>query len=327
MDPRIREIGERLQSDDPDPVVRFRLLRDVLGVGTDDPAYRSARRSLDRSRWVRQLAEEQHADGSWGRFHSGDASIRRAVPTTEFAVARGLAVGLDSRHRVFRKTVRYLLELLAGERDFPDTPERNDRWETSVSLFASSTLASLSPEAEEIDEVWEQWAAICGRTFASGDYDPDAEARAHREITGASVAGTYLVLANRYAVALLGARVWNLPGETARRYADWLWNRPAGIGYLSVPLSPPGLRATPGVVDRWFTSVGLLAPYSSSRLDGTIEWLWSHRDQDGLWDLGPRWVKSASLPLSEDWRRKGRRRQDHTTRVLALLRSCGERTG
>jgi GNAT superfamily N-acetyltransferase len=52
---------------------------------------------------------------------------------------------------------------------------------------------------------------------------------------------------------------------------------------------------------------------------GAIEWLWAHRTDDGLWDFGPRSTWSFYFPLSEDWRRKGRRVHDYSTRVLTLL--------
>jgi hypothetical protein len=310
----VDRIAERILTDDPDPVVEFRLRRDVLGAVPALPS------SLEiRSRWIRVLEGEQRADGGWGRFHSADSRARAAIPTAEFAIDRALALGLDAKHPVLGRAIGYMARLLLGEIEFPDRAERNDRWATGAQLFVAGTMARVDPNASELDEIWGLWATILERAFASGVYDPDAEALAHREITGASVANSYLVLSNRYAVALLGSRVRDLPAGTVRRYAEWLWSLPTGIGYLSVPLSRPP-KSDPGGVDRWLSSLELVKPLPIGHQAEVAEWMWSQR-QDGWWDFGPRWTRSAYLPLSEDWRRRRRRCHDHTTRILALLRS------
>jgi len=317
----IDQVAGKVLADDPDPVVRFRLLRDVMRLDMGG----SAKHLGAASRWVRLLEQSQHADGGWGRFHSADTRARTSIPTTEFAIDRALALGLDAEHPVVERAIGYLTALLLGRVEFPDRAERNDRWIAGTQLFVAGTMARMVPNASELDEIWGRWATILERTFASGGYDPVAEARAHRDIGGASVTGSYLILSNRYSVALLGARARDLPARTVRRYADWLWSRPEGIGYLTVCLSrPPG--AAPSAVDRWLTSVELLAPFPSPRWGRAIEWLWSRRPEDGLWDFGSRWARSAYLPLSEDWRRRGRRVHDHSTRVLTLLR-LHERSG
>jgi hypothetical protein len=102
----------------------------------------------------------------------------------------------------------------------------------------------------------------------------------------------------------------------------WAWHRPGGIGYLSVPLSPPPLQAKAGVMDRWFSSQDLLARFPSWRTMAgeAVAWLWEARTAEGDWDLGPRPAASVALPLSASWRKKGPRQYDWTTRVLALLR-------
>ena len=51
----------------------------------------------------------------------------------------------------------------------------------------------------------------------------------------------------------------------------------------------------------------------------SIEWLWAQRNDQGLWDLGPRSPASVYLPLSDSWRRRQDRVYDWATRVLILL--------
>ena len=160
-------------------------------------------------------------------------------------------------------------------------------------------------------------------TFNSGTYDPEAEIQAHQMLTGASVRDSYLVLNNRYTLALLGSRPTNLSKALENALVDWVWHKEEGIRYLEISLSNPPRRFTPGMFDRFFTSLELISYFPSWRrfADDLIDWLWSNRNGEGLWDFGPRANMSVYFPLSESWRRKRQRQHDWSTRVLALLRN------
>lgn len=200
----IEYTAHHILQDNPDSTVRFRLLRDVLKVPSNDDQLVNARREMLQNPWVLELQNEQRKDGGWGRFHSAVKSKGR-IPTTEAAVERGLALGLEASDTIFHRTINYLSRLLEASIEFPDPPERNDRWATGTQLFAASTLARISPILPVLDESWKLWATIAERTFASGKYDPGAEMQAHERLTGASVKSSYLVLNNRYQLALLGS--------------------------------------------------------------------------------------------------------------------------
>ena len=68
----VYESAIRILFNDHDPVVRLRILRDVLQKPEDSQEVIEARRNVINSRWVRVLTEEQWEDGSWGRLHSKD---------------------------------------------------------------------------------------------------------------------------------------------------------------------------------------------------------------------------------------------------------------
>lgn len=316
----IEDAAAQILADDPDPVVRFCLLRGVLRKPIDSLEVVQARRDLSNSRWVQELEVEQWSDGSWGRLHTMDTRAKQSIPTTEVGVGRAIALGLDAGHPVLRRASRYLTGVLeTGE--CRDGAEKNDRWATGVRLFAAATLAQIEPDLPALDEAWHLWVSIAERTFESGEYDPEAEIHVHRELTGASVKSSYLVLTNRYAVCLLGSRTAQLPVETERALVTWVWHKEEGIGYLDATPSrvPPPLARGP--LDRWFASHELLSAFPSWRkLAGdVIDWLWAQRNEWGFWDFGPRSDWSASLPLSENWRRKQSRQHDWSARVLALL--------
>ncbi|HKZ95047.1 MAG TPA: hypothetical protein VJ249_10795 [Candidatus Bathyarchaeia archaeon] len=318
----IEDLACRILRDDCDPVVRFRLLRDVLKVSRGSGELVDARRGMLRSRWVLELKGEQRADGSWGRFHSAMKSKGKIV-TTEAAVERGLALGLGASDSVLCATVGYLSRLLEGSVDFPDPAERNSRWATGTQLFASSTFARICPTLAILDEPWDLWAEIAERTFTSGKYDAEAEIRAHQMLTGASVKDSYLVLNNRYQLALLGSRASKLLKSLEKALVDWVWHKEDGVGYLEIPLSNLPQRFTAGMLDRLFTSLETLSYFPSWRkhAGNVIDWLWTNRNKEGLWDFGPRASMSVHLPLSESWRKSKKRQHDWSTRVLALLRN------
>jgi len=258
----IHEIAGRILAGDPDPVVRFRLLRDVLARPLDSPELVQARHDLSTSRRVQELAREQREDGSWGRFHSMDSQARQKLLTTEMGVERALALGLDVSHPILSKAARYLVGLLEGPlADFPDPPEKNDRWATGVRLFNAATLALVQPDHPVLDEVWHLWLSAAQRTFASGRYDAGAKIQAHRELTGATVQGSYLVLSGKYQLALLSARPGALPRELEKVLLDWVWHKKDGIGRLGVRLSSSDGYLNTWNLDRWFASLGLLSRF------------------------------------------------------------------
>jgi hypothetical protein len=308
---------------DPEPVVRYRLLRDVVCRPAGDPDLERARAGLDTSPCVQELAAEQRADGSWGPFHSQDTRLKQKILTTEQGVDRALALGLDAAHPILCRAASYIAAVMAGRLSFPDRPEKNDRWPIGQRLFLAATLSLIEPRHPLLDADRALWLEIAGRSFRSGTYSPADEAQAHADLTGVTIQDGYLVLGSRYQLALLGS----IPGALSRQVETallaWLWRRPHGIGYLTVPLSSLPPAGQPSAFDRWLASHELLArlfPAWVDFADEAVAWLWAHRDGQGFWDFGLRPASLSNLPLSSSWRHKHNRLFDWTTRVLALLR-------
>jgi hypothetical protein len=321
----IEETARQILQDAPEPTVRFRLLRDVIKTLPSSNMLNNARQEALISHWVAELKNEQKEDGGWGRFHSATRT-KGKIATTEAAVERGLALGLVASDSVFQATTKYLSRLLEGRIDFPDPPERNNRWETGRKLFAAATLARICPTLRILDETWDLWATIAEHTFVSGRYDSEAEIRAHQMLTGADVKDSYLVLNNRYQLALLGSRASRLPKDVENALVNWVWHRSDGVGYLYIPLAKLHSRFTAGMLDRLFTSMELLSQFPSvhKHAHNMIDWLWKQRNREGLWDFGSRASFSVYFPLSQDWRKAKKRQHDWSTRSLILLRRLFE---
>jgi hypothetical protein len=295
----------------------------VIRVPSSDRELQIAKAQLDQSQCVQALAREQRADGGWGRFHSQDTRRKQAILTTEMGIERALALGLDSSHPILTRASTHILNILQGRAAFPDPPEKNQRWPTGTRLFLAGTLAQIAPDHPAIHDDKVLWGTIAARAFQSGQYNEEDEAKAHVELTGIPVRGTYLVFRNKYQFNLLGTLRGKLAGNLEQALLQWLWQHPNGIGYLSVPLNhkPP---QKPGPFDRWLASLELLArvfPSWTSCAGAFIRWLLDRRDEQGFWDFGPRAATSSWLPLSDGWRDKRTRQLDWTTRALVLLRS------
>ncbi|HHI02933.1 MAG TPA: hypothetical protein ENL22_05385 [candidate division Zixibacteria bacterium] len=318
----IRDIGKRILEDNPSPVVRYRLLRDILGYGDDHPELIAAGQRLNADVHVKELAEVQNEDGGWGRFHTASSTVKSKIPTTETAVNRAVALGLDKSNTVLKKALIYIKKILNGNILFPDPPEKNDRWETGWRLFAASMLSVIEPDAKDIDKYWNLWIEIAERAFASGVYNESNEIQAHCELTGATVGNSYLVIGSKYQLLLLGSRSCNMSVRLQKSLMNWIFNRESGIGYLGQPLNqPPPLR--PFSVDAWLTSHEILSNFRYWRefSKSAVDWLWDLRDEVGFWDLGSRakYMGVHYFPLSENWRRGKSRRHDWSTRIMALL--------
>jgi hypothetical protein len=318
----LENTARRLLAWDPDPVVRLRLLRDVLSLPETNLELREAKLALSEAGQVRALAAEQRPNGGWGRFHSRDSHSRQKIVTTEIGIERALALGLEADSLILTRAKEHLLALQTGRQPFPDREEKQLRWAEGKRLFLSASLARIEPDYPALQPVRAEWLAVARRSLASGSYQEQAEDQARLELSGYPASGSFLTIRSRYALILLGSGRERLTYRDERALLDYLWSHPQGIGYLSVPLSQPPDIEQAGRLDRWLTSLELLAglfPLWTDFGAPAIAWLLEQRRLDGLWDLGPRPMDSWVLPYSASWRVPGIRQLDWTTRMLALL--------
>lgn len=308
---QIVETGKSILDRQPNAVVSFRILRDVLLQPSDSPDLDSAREQMLTHSWVKELAQEQQADGSWGRFHSMDSTLKACFPTSETAIRRALALGLDKDTPVLKKAVRFMEKVLTGKSVWSDRVEKSEGWPIGVETITAGTLAQAEPFHPAILKSWAYWVQIAERSFLTRKYDPKAEWQAHKELRGIGI----IYLRSRYALTLLSAQ--KLPPSLDRLIVDWIWNHPEGIGYLGADMKHP----QPVHIFNWLESLEILSAFQNCRdmMAQAMDWLWQQRNPDGLWDFGSKVSKSLYFPLSDDWRKTGNRSIDHSTRVLALL--------
>jgi hypothetical protein len=316
MEPKsqIEGIGQKILDRQPNAIVRHRILRDVLRLPRNSTTLAS-RAALLAHPWVDELTREQHADGSWGRFHSMDSTIKARFPTSEAAIRRALALGLEKGDPVLTRAVEYMVAVLDGRRVWSDRVEKSEGWPIGIEAITAGTLAQIDPAHPSIEQAWVYWAEIARLSLPSGEYVPQAEWNAHRDLRGIGIQ----YLRSRYVLTLLGARSRDLPAALDRQLVDWIWNTPEGIGYLGADLQHPD----PYHIFHWLESLEILSHFQCWRdvTSDALDRLWNQRNTDGLWDFGTKVSKSYYFPLSDNWRMAGTRQLDHSTIVLALLQS------
>lgn len=311
---QVESLGNHLLNLQPNAIVRYRILRDVLRLPPKSVELETARLQMLSHLWAQQLALEQHPDGTWGRFHSIESTIKAGFPTSEIAIRRALALGLDKDSSVLTPAVEFMQEVLDGKAAWSDRVEKSEGWLIGVEAITAGTLAEVNPVHPSIRPAWEYWVEIAKDSFPGGAYSPSAEWKAHKDLRGK---GTHY-LRSRYVLTLLGARSVHLPPALDRCIVDWIWNDPAGIGYLGADMQNP----KPFHIFRWLESLEILSHFKSWKqvAIGALAWLWDQRKTGGGWDFGATVSKSFYFPLSDDWRTATRRSVDHSTRVLSLLR-------
>jgi hypothetical protein len=316
----ITGIANAILENNPSPVVKYRLLRDVLKLPCSSHELSAAYDDLQTSQFIQTLAQQQRPDGSWGRFHSRNSKERHTILTTEIGVERALSLGLDHRHEILQRASDHICKVLNKTIPFPDPPEKNERWEIGTRLFAASTLSLITPAHPNLDRDRALWKEIANWTFQSGEYCEEDEIKAHLDLTGVSMQNTYLIISGKYPLNILGSTPKLLSSKTEEALLKWLWKRPTGIGYLTVSLDRP--PQTQNRVDPWLASYELLArgfPGWVNIAQDSMRWLWDQRNSEGLWDFGSKPLSLANLPLSDTWQKKNDRIADWTTRVLCLM--------
>ncbi len=310
----LHHCADSLLSTHPDPVVKYLLTRDVLRRDPSSPEMRQLKAAAHTSRWVKQLEDSQLPDGSWGRFHSQDTKVKTVFRTTEQAIQRALALGLEPGDPILQRVREYILQALAGSLTITDPPEKNERWDVLIPLVLAGSLARLDPHHPVLDSHHRLCLEICRQSFVSGSYRLDDEAAAYPQLCSIQAPGGFLE--SQYMLWILSTRP--LPTGLERLLVEWIWNKPDGIRYQRQLLAqPPGRH-----VGYWLRSQKTLALFPAWReiAAGVLNGLWESRNGQAMWDFQRERLQSVEFPLSESWRSPGKRAVDVSTHVLGLLR-------
>jgi hypothetical protein len=321
----LRETAANLLDMRPDPVPRFRILRDVLRLDAADSALRDAEAALECSKWIRLLESSQHDDGTWGRFHTQDTGIKQPFPTTESAVSIAVSLGLTVRHPVLTRVIPYILDCMSGASVWPDPPEKHDNplaWWIWLRHYSAAMLALIEPRHPALDPFWSIRAKTVEAAFASGEYDRGVEIQMLNELLDCRMKNP-VPFHVKPSLLVLSATDNRLPESVELSMLSFIMKHPRGMYYVY----DRQIGDFPEISSRgfwgWLRAHDLLSRFRSwKRISAdAMNWVWDQRTREGFWDFGPGIARKpfTCFPLSESWRTPGSRLIDSSTVVLALL--------
>jgi len=304
-----------------DPAPAFIMQREILMTPPDDPIYVDAYQRLKQSKHYAELASEQQADGSWGRFHSQDTKlkVKRRFVTTEQALRRACELGLPTDDPVVASGVSLMERYIMGAETWPDAVEQhrdNGRSHMRARPFLTAALMNLvSPGHPAVKPLQDVFVATLDVALARGAFDEaawEAENRAYR--------GPCLTGWNAFAPMMLYNA--NLNDTTQRLYLSYLWDRPGGIYYLAGFPAACKHNADDKSFGAWLGVLENLSGFSLfpefARPD-----VYPHLLNEAQRVIdGCEIPKSYNVRYSENWRDGNKRGCDLLLRMLRLLVHC-----
>ena len=277
-------------------------------------------RDVYNSKWIKQISDLQHDDGSWGYFHTLRQPDRAQPVTTEQALRRLRILGMSQYDRPVWKALEYMRGCLSGKWRTPDRREKVINWDAFEALYLATWLRLFVPDDPLALSIARMWAGFVAQAFLSGAYDEGAYNAAYRGRIPVLNKGEKIIgIAQFYMVNLMKGM---LDEETENRYVNHIINNPKGVYYIY----GKKIADTPAVfasreTGSYLSALEQLAGYKSAKpqLRFAVQWIMSHMDDDGGWDLGAAAKDGVNLPLSDAWRKPEDRRRDCTERINKLL--------
>lgn len=322
MNKKIQNLASKILGLEPEPIPKYLLLRDVL---EKDPKHLTKlKKQVLQTKLVTGILTEQRKNGTWGRFHSQNTKIKQKYPTTESALHRCSVIGLTNEDLPIKTAIDYMEKVLQGKFVWEDWREKSEAWDAGVAVITASTLAEWCPNHPLVLPIRILWQKIVAESFESSLYHPSLEVMAQRKYH--QISSDFYYIGSKYAVRLLSSgKNKGDPKDTPdieNDYVKWLWTRESGMGYISNNrLADLPKEVTYKAVSAKIKALELLAgfPSTPSVCQDFIMWLWKNREEDGLWNFGPKGTEKIELPLSENTRNKINRKIDYTVRILSIL--------
>ncbi len=320
----IGRLAQQLLDLNPDLSPRLILLRDVLRCPPDDPARMETERQLLASRRVQELSAAQQPDGTWGRFHTQDTAVKGSFPTSEFAIQRALALGLDRHSPILKKAAGFIQAHLQGHTTWSDPPEKHDHpliFPHNIRSVSAAMLALIDNDHPALEPLWRYWAAVVEGAFAGGSYNREAELACHQRLAGIP-SRRYTPCHVLYPLVILSATRQRLPPELEHRLLEFVMHKADGVYYVYERSLAEFPRLEQRGFESWFHAQELVSRFACWKewAPAALNWLWQQRDAQGLWDIPSASGRSFAFPLSESWRRAANRRIDWSVNILRLAR-------
>ena len=280
------------------------------------------------NKWVQQIVDLQHEDGSWGCFHTLSQPTKAQPMTTEQALRRLRILGLTKEDEPINRAIAYMEENLI--QPFPTVfHEKKHDAKTYGDLMLATWIRLFDANNEAALAVAKKWTKIISFAFQDGVYSNGRYISAYETefVKLNPKAGCLADFVVFYQLALLPGLL--LP-EVENAMLDYVLPHKRGIAYIyNEPVSAlPELFASKKA-SMYLAAIELLSAYESAsgKLGFVTNWLLENRDADGSWDMGAVVKDGIHFPLSDSWRKSEDRRRDCTVRITKLLKTLGYQEG
>ncbi|MFW6311507.1 MAG: hypothetical protein ACOC1K_04650, partial [Nanoarchaeota archaeon] len=303
--------AEQILDFDLDPIPKYILMNEILELDKDSEEMIEARKKVFESDMITEIINEQWDDGSWGNFHSM-AELRHKPITTEQAIRRLIALGLDKEDEVIHKALTYMELYLLGELDLRDHKEKKHDWDLYSKLIVATWIRILDPFNITAKEIAKDWGRVITNAFHGDKYDHKAYKEAYYYVHKSPEEKEMLGFQNFYVISILFDI---LSKEIEEKFLDYIINSQEGIYYIydeSLNHFPDDFHSKDAT--RIINAYELLSNYKTAKpkMKDFLKWLYDNICRDGFWDMGQKSKDMIHLPLSETWRKPINRKIDCT---------------
>jgi hypothetical protein len=273
------------------------------------------------AKWIQQILNLQHADGSWGYFHTLSNPTKEQPMTTEQALRRLHVLGLTKDDEPIKRAIAYMEWCLAQ----PVSPVFREKLH-NAQIFSDLMLAANIMRFDRTNlaalPVANQWRHILEAAFAEGAYSHAHYVKAYETIFHSKLnpkAGRLADFVCLYQLILLRD---GLTEKAESSMLDYVISHPSGIFYVyDKPLKALPETFASRQTSRWLAALEVIADYrfAPKKLGFAMDYLMQNQLAPGIWDLGQQAKDGIYFPLSDSWRKAEDRQQDCSARIQKLV--------
>ena len=186
------------------------------------------------SKWMEIIKSEQQEDGSFGRFHTMDSSVKKRIPTTERAVDSIKYLLLPRGNDFVDKLCLYMENILSKSLPWPDGFEQNKYYKAAQPLFVAAKLSVFGSQNKEFHSLFNTWHTILSESFSSGEYSKDRNNEVAKELLGTEIDDSYIGLHSIYTIEFFSNTQASLEAPLKEAYLHWLHTNNRSIHYTNI---------------------------------------------------------------------------------------------
>jgi hypothetical protein len=279
------------------------------------------------SKWVKQILDFQHEDGSWGCFHTLSNPTKTQPMTTEQALRRLCVLGLTKDDEPIKRAIAYRERLLTGEIPDPDRIEKSPNWAVNRPRLIAAVILRFDRTNSIALGIAKRWVSVMEQACSNGTIDFDVYLSCYLNefdiplMKNADRAKKQCGndICNYYPAVMYAGL---LTERTENAWLDYLLQYHGGMYYVYVnPLNIVPAEFASKQTSYWLSAIEVIADYSLApdKLSFVVDYLMQNQLAPNVWDLGQQAKDGIYFPLSDSWRKTEDRQHDCTMRIQYLL--------